>query len=72
MKKNMGLTERSLEDYNESNSPGELLTRAKKTLEAINTDVEAFCTEDIKKLSHEIRKIVEDFINIIKKKEKSK
>lgn len=72
MKKNMGLTGRFLEDYNESNSPGELLTRAKKTLKAINTNVKAFYTEDIKKQCHEIRKVVEGFIDIIKKKEKSK
>lgn len=76
MKKNMGLTERSLEDHNESNFPGELLARAKKTLEAINIDVDAFYTEDIKEQCHEIRKIVENFIGIInryyKKREKSK
>ena len=70
MKKNMGLTERSLQDYNETNSPSELLTRAKNTLEAVDTNVEAFYTEDIKEQCHEIRKIVECFIDIIKKREK--
>lgn len=70
LKKNIGQTGRSLEDHNESNSPGELLTRAKKTLEAVNTDVEAFYSEDIKEQCHEIRKIVEYFIDIIKKREK--
>ena len=70
MRKNIGLTERSLDDHNESNSPGELLARAKKTLEAIDTSVKAFYTEDIIKQSHEIRKIVECFIDIIKKREK--
>ncbi len=68
MKRNIGLTKRSLEDHNEANSPAELLGRAKKTLEAINTDIAAFYEEEIKQLSHEIRKIVETFINIIKNK----
>ncbi len=70
MRKNMGLTKRSLEDHNEANSPSELLTRAKKTLEAINTGVDAFYTEEIKEQSHEIRKLVEYFITIIKQREK--
>ena len=70
MKKNMGLTQRSLEDHNESNSPSELLSRAYKTLEAVDTNVEVFYTEDIKKQCHEIRKIAEHFIDIIKNREK--
>ena len=72
MKRNMGLAERSLADHNEANSPAELLLRAKNTLEAINTEIEAFYEENIKQLSHEIRKIVETFIDIIKKREKNK
>jgi len=72
MRKNIGKTGHSLENYNESNSPGELLTRAKKTLEAVNTDVDAFYTEEIKEQSHEIRKLVEYFLSIIKQREKSR
>lgn len=72
MKKNMGLTERSLDNHNESNSPSELLTRAKKTLDAVNTDVDAFYTEEIKDQIHEIRKLMESFMSIIKEREKSR
>jgi hypothetical protein len=72
MRGNIGRTKRSLEDHNEANSPAELLGRAKSTLDAIDPDLEAFCGEEIKQLSHEIRKIVEAFIDIIKKKEKNK
>jgi len=70
MKENIGRTKRSLEDHKEANSPVELLNRAKKTLEAIDKENEALCGEEVKQLSHDIRKIVEAFIDIVKKKEK--
>ena len=70
MKKNIGLTQRSLDDYNESNFPGVLLARAQKTLNAVDTNIESFYTEDIIKQCHDIRKTVERFIDIIKKRDK--
>jgi len=70
MKENIGRTKRSLEDHNEANSPVELLNRAKKTLEAVDPKIEAFYGKEIKQLSHDIRKIVENFIDIVRKKEK--
>ena len=70
MKKNIALTQRSLDDFNESNFPGELLSRAQKTLNAVDTYIESFYSEDIIKQCHDIRKTVERFIDIIKKRDK--
>lgn len=72
LKKNLEQTKRQLEDQNEENSPFELLTRAKNTLNSVNTEVKTFKGEDIKKISHEIRKMAENFIKIVDNKAKNK
>ena len=56
---------RNLEDQNAKDRPIELLERALKTLESVDYEVEGFDHEDIKKLSHEIRKKAEFFIKVV-------
>jgi len=69
MKKNYGITKRNLEDLNEANSPSELLLRALNTLDAINTDNDAF-DESILGIVKKISSLTWDFQQIIKKKSK--
>jgi len=69
MKENIGRTKRDLDDQKEVNAPMELLERAKRTLLSINTDIGAFRGEEIRNISHEIRKIAEEFIKIIDHKD---
>ena len=68
MKENIGRTKRDLDDQNKANAPMELLERAKRTLELIDTSIDAFKGQDIREISHDIRKIVEDFIKTIDQK----
>lgn len=72
MKENMGRTKRDLDDQNEANSPMELLQRAKRTLDSINTDIEAFDGQHIRDICREIRKKAEEFTKIVDQKQKSK
>lgn len=65
LKANLGRKTRDLQDQNSKDAPLELLERAKKTLEAINTDVDTFNCPEVREISHEIRKIVEEFIKIV-------
>jgi DNA-binding MarR family transcriptional regulator len=69
LKKNLYKTKRDLEDANEANVPMELLQRAKKTLEAINTDNDEF-NEGILDMVKNINSILWNFQQIIKKKNK--
>ena len=72
MHRNIAVTKRQLEDENEADSPIELLERAKRTLSAVDTEIEAFQGDELRDLSHEIRKIAEDFIKILRNKEKNR
>lgn len=65
LKGNLRRTKNELEDQNKKDAPLELLQKAKKTLDAINTDVESFNCQEVKGVSHDIRKIVEKFIKIV-------
>ena len=69
LKENLHKTKRYLEDANETNAPMELLQRAKSTLEAINTDSDAF-NENVVGTVKEINSLLWDFQQIIKKKNK--
>jgi len=71
MKKNYGITKRKLDDFNETNSPAELLSRAHDTLLAINTDNDAF-DESILDIVKQISSLAWDFQQIIKNKSKKK
>ena len=64
-KRNINQKRRNLEDQNAKDKPIELLDRALKTLESVDHTVDGFRCEEIKQRSHEIRKIVEDFIKIV-------
>ena len=64
-KRNINQRRRDLEDQNAKDRPIELLERALKTLESVDYKVEGFDHEDIKKLSHEIRKKAEFFIKVV-------
>ena len=70
LKENLQRTKRIIEDRAETDQPENLLRKAQKTLEAIDTDIPAFSGMDIRNLSHEIRKQVEYFIKIIDRKAK--
>lgn len=65
---NIGRTRRDLDDLNEANSPMELLQRAKRTLDLIDVDIDAFKGDEIRSISHDIRKIAESFIKAIDSK----
>ncbi|WP_345975660.1 hypothetical protein [Sulfurimonas sp. HSL3-7] len=65
MKENIGRTKRDLDDQKEANSPMELLERARRTLQSVNTDIDAFRGKEIREISHEIRKLAEGFIKIV-------
>lgn len=69
LKENLYKTKRDLEDENEANAPMELLHRAKKTLEAINTNSNEF-NENVLDTVKEINSLLWDFQQIIKKKDK--
>ncbi len=72
LKENISKTSRDLADENESNAPMVLLQRALATLNAINKDSDSVEGEDIKNISHEIRKLVEGFIKTVDRKAKTK
>jgi hypothetical protein len=69
LKKNLHKTKRDLEDANQANAPMELLQRAKKTLETINTDNNEF-NDNVLGMVKEINSILWDFQQVIKKKNK--
>ena len=67
LKENLGRKTRDLEDSKAKSEPLVLLKRAKKTMETIDTDVDGFKCDEVRKISHEIRKIAETFIKIVDK-----
>jgi hypothetical protein len=69
LKQNLYKTKRDLEDANQANAPMELLQRAKKTLEVINTDNNEF-NDNVLDVVKEINSILWDFQQVIKKKNK--
>ena len=71
MENNYFRTKRKLDDHNEANSPMELLTRAKNTLEAINTDSDAF-DDSVFEIVKEISSLAWEFQQTIKRKLKIK
>ena len=71
MKENYGKTKRKLDDNTDANKPSELLTRAKNTLEAINTENPAF-DNSVLDIVKDINSLAWDFQQIIKKKSKTK
>lgn len=72
LKENLYKTKRDLDDTNEANEPMVLLQRAFNSLNAINRDSASIEGNDIKVISHEIRKLVEGFIKTVEQKTKSK
>ena len=68
-KKNINQKRRDLDDQNAKDRPMELLERALKTLESIDKKAIGFEHEDIKKISHKIRKKAEKFIRIVEGKD---
>jgi len=71
MENNYFRTKRKLDDNNKANNPIELLTRAKNTLEAINTENDAFDVS-VLNIVKEINSLAWDFQQVIKKKLKDK
>lgn len=72
LKENLGKSKRDLEDLNEANTPMLLLQRALNSLNAINKNSDSIEGDDIKEVSHQIRKLVEEFIKTVDKKSKNK
>lgn len=72
MKSNLGIHKRKLDDENESDSPIVLLQRALNSLRAINDKNDNIEGQDIKNISHDIRKLVEGFIKTVEQKSKNK
>ncbi|MHC3994341.1 hypothetical protein ACXWTF_05890 [Thiomicrolovo sp. ZZH C-3] len=67
LKGNLNTSIRQVEDIKEKESPVVLLKRAKKTLEAIDTDIDTFHTDDIvKELVHEINNLTYKFKKLLK------
>lgn len=65
---NLRKTKRDLDDENEADSPMELLQRAKSTLSRVDVNLDSFHSQDIRDISHEIRKMAEKFIRTIDKR----
>jgi len=74
LKRNMGLSRESLENFNKQNAPLELLEGAKAKLDSINTQVNAFLEdENVYTMVREINTLTYDFTQLIKAhKKKSK
>jgi hypothetical protein len=72
LKENLYKTKRYLEDTNEANEPIVLLQRALSSLNAINRNSDSIEGEDVKNISHNIRKLVEGFIKTVEQKSKNK
>jgi hypothetical protein len=70
LEKNLNISKRQLEDTQEADKPQELLQRAKKTLELIDTSHESFYTDEIKSLVQTINGICWDFKKAIDKEQK--
>lgn len=62
LKDNLRRKTRDFDDRKAKSQPLVLLQRAKKTLKNVDTSVESFRCEDVRIISHQIRKIVDDFI----------
>ncbi|MED3995597.1 hypothetical protein P4647_13165 [Peribacillus frigoritolerans] len=71
LEKNLNISKRQLEDTQEADKPQELLQRAKKTLELIDTSHVAFYTDEIRSLVQEINGICWDFKKAIDKEKKN-
>lgn len=65
MKANLGVSTSALEDRNQQDAPLKLLEKAEKTLNTINTDVEAFRCDEVREISRSIRKTAEYFIKVV-------
>jgi hypothetical protein len=72
LKENLYKTKRDLEDENEANEPLVLLQRAFNSLSAINKNSDSVEGDDIKDISHKIRKLVEGLIKTVEQKDKNK
>lgn len=70
LEKNINISKRQLEDTQEADKPQELLLRAKKTLELIDTSHMSFHNEEIKGLVYEINSICWEFKKAIEKEQK--
>lgn len=67
LKKNLGQTKRALDDKNKSDTPVELLVRALNTLSAINTEIDAFHSDEVKELVREISSLTWEFKKTLSK-----
>lgn len=68
LKGNRGRTERDLEDINSQNQPFELMQRAYRTLEKVDSTVEDFGTEKIKDKAKEIEKLAYELKRLAEEK----
>lgn len=62
VKKFKGIAEQSVRDQAERDKPSELIQRALRTLEQVDTSLDSFEGEDLRKTCHAIRKLAEQFI----------
>ena len=62
LKGNLGRIIRELEDQKSENEPLELMQRAKKTLEKVNTQVKTFGTSDVRNMAKEIHSLAYDLM----------
>lgn len=67
LKRNMGLSRESLDNFNKQNAPLELLEGAKAKLDSINTEVNAFLEDEaVYTMVREINTLTYDFTQLIK------
>lgn len=70
LKGNLNISRQALENINEANEPLTLLSRAKDTLESINTENEAFYEETVATILKEINSVIWDYQQKIKHKKR--
>ena len=68
VKKLKGLAEETVKDQAEKDRPVELIERALRTLQQVDTTLDSFEGEDVYKMCHDIRKLAEIFIKDLKEK----
>ena len=66
VKKLKGLAEETVKDQAEKDRPTELIERALRTLQQVDTTLETFEGHDVYQMCHEIRKLAEAFIKDLK------
>ncbi len=71
LKENRGRAERDLEDQNSKDEPLELMHRAKRTLEKINTNIEDFGTQKVFDKAKEINQFTYELMQVAKDKMKT-